>query len=1539
MSERRLKGRYQLQAVLGRGLATTTHLALDHESGERCVVKVLSLAAADALKAHELLTREARVLQRLDHPRIPRLLDFFSEEDGPDTRVCLVQQHVEGESLYQLVRAGRRFSESEAIVLGAKLARVLEYLHGFEPPILHRDLKPANVLVTPGERVYLVDFGAVRDHLPHEMLHPSGPTIVGTRGYMPIEQFEGQAVPGSDLYALGATLVFALSGKEPAELDKQGLRLDVARHLEVSPGLRRLLERLLEPDWRERPLSATEVRVELERVAELAKRPRPERRPNRAVVVALALLIAAAGLGLFLLSRRRPPAAAPATGAARSDMPQVEAAADRRPWFEWLLGPSARRDAVGDPLPERALRRFGTVRLRHGGPVTALAFTPDGASVVSASADGTASLWNGATGEERHRFELGMQAVSLAIAPDGARLLVGGGSPWTLWLLDLPAGRAVARLLPAPPRPNAPAEVSEVAWARDSALAATRTLEGVDLWSARDGRHLRRLPSCGAGQSLALIDRGRALLVDCRDGFARVLDVSNGAEQRRLRVESSQLPLRASPDERWITVASHSYVKLLDLATGAEAGVFGGPELNEGGVASAGFAPDGRTLAVGLGNGRVVLFDVATRERLRVLDAQFGAVQALAVSPDGRTLAAGGASHTVRLFDVATGDERAAAAAHGGEVRGLDFSPTGDALLSAGADATVRRWDRTGRPASVRSLDRPALAAFNFSPSRVAVVEQLRVHVYDVASGWEMTSAALVDVSPLAGVAVAAKPGLLAVGGSSAVQIVNLATGERRSFPVPRREEVLALSPDGRVLATLREQAEPLAGRPLVLRDVASGKELASVPHNRGGPFPFRCRSADGSYFGFNAALFRLGSDPKARLERHSWPGRAAGPCAVSPDGRFIAFPRDEPDTIDVRERVRGASRQPELRYVATLSGHRGPVTSLVFAPDSRTLASGGADSSVLLWDVSALRSPAEAPPPHVPQQPRLQLSFDDGIEGPGVTPVRVPADSPLQLVPGRKGRALRPTTALAFPETRGLVVGDEFTVLVAFRIEAAGLRPDSQNQSILSSELVTLDVREAGKAWLFLHFLRQGGHVSVDLGPWIDRVQPERWYHVAVSSTRADGVVRICVDGVCGPGQPGQDYADRVGELTLARSALWQPFHGEIDELAIYDRALSDDEMAVAAGLPRAVPLPTPTPVPTPTPLPRLPAEQEPLPREGLPEGKDVAAHVSVEERAGFTVYRFGGPLARAQPLDLDLGMGAVWVGTSLGLLRHDPHTGSWRQWDETSGLTGERLSQIAVVGGRVIVNSSRSTGPGTALGIGVFAFEVAGHTWTPMKVSGSVWDLWGDGSTLWVGIGSGAEVHVLETGQVRRFTRAAGELVNDNVHAVRRHRETVAFAALGDWWKEQKDFIGGGVTLWERARNQFSSYTIGHGLARGYSCDVFLDDDEVFVAHWGEERGLSRIDRRTGRVEVLRRSANGIDLGGVVLAGERETLWIGQQGALVRLDRASRQATALRERDGLPGTIVSGIAIDQDAVWASVYAYGQGGVRSAGLVRFERR
>ena len=396
-------------------------------------------------------------------------------------------------------------------------------------------------------------------------------------------------------------------------------------------------------------------------------------------------------------------------------------------------------------------------------------------------------------------------------------------------------------------------------------------------------------------------------------------------------------------------------------------------------------------------------------------------------------------------------------------MHGLDFVPETGALLSAGADATLRRFDRAGNETTLRSFDRPALAVFALPRARVAAVEEGRVHVYDTASGWEVTSLPLPPPQGWRVGAVVGPPGrgLVAAGGASAIEVVDLGSGARRSFPVPRREEAFAFSPDGRVLATLREESEPLA---LVLRDAETGRELAVVPHNRSGPYPFHCRSSDGSYFGFNGTLFRLGSDAKALLESLGWP-RSARLCAVSPDGRYVASAANE-DAIEVRERVRNSAGRSELRRLGELLGHRGLVTSLAFAPDSRTLASGGADTSILLWDIQSLESPAEAPTRPAPHAaPRLALTFDDGIEGPGVAPVRAPADSPLQLVAGRIGRALQPRAPLAFPEARTIVLGDEFTLTLFFRVETAGLGPGVHQA--LTSELATLDVRDGGTAYL----------------------------------------------------------------------------------------------------------------------------------------------------------------------------------------------------------------------------------------------------------------------------------------------------------------------------------------------------------------------------------------------------------------------------------------------------------------------------------------
>lgn len=131
------------------------------------------------------------------------------------------------------------------------------YLHGLQPPIIHRDIKPENLIRTPEQRIALVDFGAVQE-VYRTTLSRSG-TFVGTLGYMPPEQFYGQTSAASDLYSLGATLVFLLSGQSPADLPRQRLKLDFRSQISVSPAFGHWLDKMLEPALEDRFASATDA--------------------------------------------------------------------------------------------------------------------------------------------------------------------------------------------------------------------------------------------------------------------------------------------------------------------------------------------------------------------------------------------------------------------------------------------------------------------------------------------------------------------------------------------------------------------------------------------------------------------------------------------------------------------------------------------------------------------------------------------------------------------------------------------------------------------------------------------------------------------------------------------------------------------------------------------------------------------------------------------------------------------------------------------------------------------------------------------------------------------------------------------------------------------------------------------------------------------------------------------------------------------------------------------------------------------------------
>lgn len=209
-----LQKRYEVVSHLGQGGMGTVYMARDMRLANRnCVVKKLRddfFREEDKQKALEFFKREADVLSPLKHPNIVSILDSFEEDEN----YYLVMEYVEGDNLHQMLnQRGEPFPEDQVLQWAVQIADVLHFLHSNEPKVIYRDLKPSNVMIDTKDRVKLVDFGIARPYA-----EDSDNTHVVSAGYSPPEQYWGAADPRSDIYALGATMHFLLTGQEPLAL-------------------------------------------------------------------------------------------------------------------------------------------------------------------------------------------------------------------------------------------------------------------------------------------------------------------------------------------------------------------------------------------------------------------------------------------------------------------------------------------------------------------------------------------------------------------------------------------------------------------------------------------------------------------------------------------------------------------------------------------------------------------------------------------------------------------------------------------------------------------------------------------------------------------------------------------------------------------------------------------------------------------------------------------------------------------------------------------------------------------------------------------------------------------------------------------------------------------------------------------------------------------------------------------------------------------------------------------------------------------------
>lgn len=256
---------------IGGGAMARVYLIEDNTDGQRYAIKAQSLRGPGTISKAETLLhiarRETEILCRLSHPSLPRIVDFFQEEDC----FYLVMEYVEGHNLKTLIAANhsRPFDVGLVVDWGIQLCDVLAYLHGFDPPVIFRDIKPSNIIRRPDNTLALVDFGIARQLRAGAT---SDTIVFGSPGYAPPEQYgHDQTEPRSDLYALGATLHHLLTGRDPATAPFQWPAVST-----LNPAVPRVLERLVmrcvEIDITRRPESAEAVGRSLRSTREMIQR-------------------------------------------------------------------------------------------------------------------------------------------------------------------------------------------------------------------------------------------------------------------------------------------------------------------------------------------------------------------------------------------------------------------------------------------------------------------------------------------------------------------------------------------------------------------------------------------------------------------------------------------------------------------------------------------------------------------------------------------------------------------------------------------------------------------------------------------------------------------------------------------------------------------------------------------------------------------------------------------------------------------------------------------------------------------------------------------------------------------------------------------------------------------------------------------------------------------------------------------------------------------------------------------------------------------
>ncbi|MBK9709975.1 MAG: protein kinase [Kouleothrix sp.] len=723
--------RYRVIQQIGIGGMGAVYKALDMRLNHTVAVKhMLMSPAPERVRAFE---REAQLLARLEHPALPKVTDYFVDDDGH----FLVMDFVDGKELASLLLArDTPITVGEVLGWADTLLDALVYLHEQHPQVIHRDIKPQNIKLTERGRVMLLDFGLAKGSPNSLFPESSGGSVHGfTLQYSSIEQIQGLGTSArSDLYSLAATLYHLLSGVPPANAPTRAVTLLAGQpdpllplhelNPQVPPGIGLILQRALAIRPEARFESARELRAALQaagaatpatdrliRAPDLAYSDQASGRPGevgREVRMATARLTTSSAFGE---AERRQPETDPLSRVTRA---RLAAFWDRRRalvsnLFGLLLTALMIAPVFMPPDPRRVLPAASVTaylavvgisallpRLRgsgrhtlgwHKDVVLSVAFAPSGKLLGSAANDSSIHVWQVPSGQLLYSCAGHSGAVrEIRFTPDG-HTLISASDDGTVRLWRARDG------LPTHILQGHTARVWSVAVAPDSRTLASASDDGtVRLWRTSDGNLLRTLAGHTARVwSVAFAPDGRTLASAGEDGGVRIWRVSDGALLYRLADHSAGISaVTFSPNGRLLASSSHDKtVKIWDTREGSLLRTLKGHALMVGGIA---FDPEGRLLASRSEDATIQIWRAQDGLLLHTLQGHDRYISGLVFDPHGDALASTSWDATVRLWRVRDGQMLLCLRGHTARICDVAFAPDGHWLATCGLDRSVRLW-------------------------------------------------------------------------------------------------------------------------------------------------------------------------------------------------------------------------------------------------------------------------------------------------------------------------------------------------------------------------------------------------------------------------------------------------------------------------------------------------------------------------------------------------------------------------------------------------------------------------------------------------------------------------------------------------------------------------------------------------------------------------------------------------------------------------------------------------------------------------------